>query len=117
MSMTKETSTQRGFSTHRRWAMTGAAAMLALLMWPVATWAFEQAYHERLTESLLRGIGFDVDSADEVGDSNYYTDVFEPNNESAHADNNQLGAASMRLRTKRAEIGDALNSCQRRDAL
>lgn len=94
-----------------------AAVALASALWPSGALAFKQGYHEQVTESVLRGQGFDEDSADEVGDSNYYTDVFEPNNASAHADGNQLGAASQRLRAKRTAVGDALNACKRRDAL
>lgn len=70
-----------------------------------------------MTESRLQGVGFDVDSADEVGDSNYYTDIAELLSDAAHGDNNQLAAASARLRQKRTRIGDALNRCERRDAL
>ena len=79
--------------------------------------AFDPGIHERATEAVLRARGFDVDSADEVGDSNYWTDTFESSSAAAHADNNQLGAASARLRSKRTFIGDSLNACKRRDAL
>jgi hypothetical protein len=79
--------------------------------------AFDPGIHETVSEDVLRDRGFDADSADEVGDSNYYTDTFEPSNAAAHADANQLGAASARLRAKRTTIGDSLNSCKRRDAL
>lgn len=99
-----------------RWVALMAAAGAALL-WPGAAQAFKQGYHEDVTEMVLGWQGFDEDSADEVGDSNYYTDVFESSNESAHADNNHLGGASQRLIDKRTKIGDALNACKRRDAL
>lgn len=79
--------------------------------------AFDPGIHETVSETVLQGRGFDADSADEVGDSNYYTDTAEPSNAAAHADANQLGAASDRLRAKRTTIGDSLNSCKRRDAL
>ncbi|HZH78150.1 MAG TPA: hypothetical protein VEY88_19130 [Archangium sp.] len=79
--------------------------------------AFKQSYHEQLTEQILRSLGFDEDSADEVGDSNYYTDIAEPSSDAAHADNNHLAAASLRLQEKRTAIGDALNNCKRRAAL
>jgi hypothetical protein len=79
--------------------------------------AFKQKFHEQITEAILKAQGFDDDSADQVGDANWYTDVFESSSDAAHADNNQLAAASARLRSKRTAIGDALNACQRRDAL
>lgn len=99
------------------WRTAVAAVALAALSWPGQAHAFKQSFHEDITEAVLRGQGFDDDSADEVGDSNYWTDVFEPSNAAAHADGNQLGAASQRLRDKRTTIGDALNACKRRDAL
>lgn len=92
-------------------------AVLIGVLLPVGAWGFKQRFHETLTETLLRSEGFDEDSADESGDSNYWTDVSEPSTEAAHADNNRLGAASQRLRDKRTAIGDALNVCKRRDAL
>ena len=79
--------------------------------------AFDPSIHERITEAELTSIGFDVNSADEVGDSNYYTDQFEGTNEAAHADNNNLGGASARLSSKREEIVSALAQCNRRSAL
>ncbi|MGH7321493.1 MAG: vWA domain-containing protein, partial [Candidatus Rokuibacteriota bacterium] len=79
--------------------------------------AFKVGIHEDITEEILRGRGFDNDSADEVGDSNYYTDIFEPTNAAAHADNNQLGAASQRLRDKINTIRQSLQACKRRPAL
>jgi len=80
-------------------------------------WAFKPGIHEDLTETALESMGFDTDSADEVGDSNYYTDLDEPHVDAAHADNNELGAASTRIKTKREDIGEALSACKRRDAL
>jgi hypothetical protein len=95
-----------------------AALCLALpLLTASDLFAFKQGYHEQVTEAVCSARGFDTNSADEVGDSNYWTDVFESSNESAHADNNHLGGASDRLRAKRTAIGDALNRCERRPAL
>jgi hypothetical protein len=79
--------------------------------------AFDPGIHERLTEAELKSLGFDANSADEVGDSNFYTDQFESSNEAAHADNNNLGGASARLRSKREDIVGALAVCNRRSAL
>jgi len=103
----------------RRRAFWGQIALLqiAALLWAPNAWAFKQGYHEQITEAILLGRGFDADSADEAGDSNYWTDVFESTSDAAHGDNNQLGAASARMRQKRTEIGDALNRCERRSAL
>jgi len=81
-------------------------------------YAFKQGIHQfNITEPMLIELGFDEDSADEVGDSNWYTDIAEPNNESAHADNNNLAGASSRLRNKIQNIGDDLQDCKRRSAL
>ncbi len=80
--------------------------------------AFKQGIHEDVTEFVLIEIqGFDEHSADEVGDSNYNTDYFEPHVAAAHADDNRLDSASVRLVKKRIEIADALESCNRRTAL
>jgi hypothetical protein len=92
--------------------------MLLITLVAGVTLGFDQSIHERITESILQSeFDFDADSADEVGDSNYYTDIFESSNAAAHADNNQLGEASDRLRTKLREIGDELAACRRRSAL
>jgi len=84
---------------------------------PETTFAFKQKYHEQITEEKLKAEGFDDDSADQVGDANWWTDIFESSSDAAHADNNQLDAASDRLISKRTTIGDALSSCERRTAL
>ena len=102
--------------TPRMQAILLAVLLLAVVTTP-ASWAFKQGYHEQITEAVCSARGFDTNSADEVGDSNYWTDVFESSNEAAHADNNNLGGASGRLIAKRTAIGDALNSCERRPAL
>lgn len=107
----------RGRVRANRTRLAWRFAVLTAVLLPAAALGFKQGFHEDLTEALLRGEGFDEDSADEVGDSNYWTDVFEPHVSAAHADNNQLGAASQRLVDKRTAIGDALNACRRRDAL
>ncbi|HZF12163.1 MAG TPA: hypothetical protein VFE33_25530 [Thermoanaerobaculia bacterium] len=91
--------------------------LLLLIVFQDSAFAFKQRYHEQITEDILANLSFDRDSADEAGDSNYWTDVFESYSDAAHADNNMLSAASARLRTKRTQIGDALNSCRRRKAL
>jgi von Willebrand factor A domain-containing protein 7 len=100
----------------RRSAMPCAGVLILLLFAPFL-WAFEPSIHERMTEEELRALGFDVDSADEVGDSNYWTDIFESSNEAAHADNNKLGDASGRLADYRVQVGEALAACRRRNAL
>lgn len=93
-------------------------ALSVVLGWAVMELAaFDPSIHESITEDVLEEKGFDDDAADEVGDSNYWTDTFEQTTDAAHADNNQLAAASTRLRSKRTLIGDSLNSCQRRKAL
>lgn len=93
------------------------AVTLALLASGPAAWAFDPAIHETVSENVLRLRGFDADSADEAGDSNYWTDSFESSNASAHADNNNLGGASQRLNEKIARIRTSLDQCKRRDAL
>lgn len=108
----KETTSRRPWRT----TLVALLGLLALLIVPAAR-AFDPGIHEDITEAVLQGLGFDEDSADEVGDSDFWTDTFEATSAAAHADGNQLGAASERLRDKRTAIGDALNSCQRRDAL
>ncbi|WNG21056.1 hypothetical protein [Cystobacter fuscus] len=106
------------FEKWLRWRRGGSLAVLLVTIGlGGGALAFKVGFHEDLTERLLRGQGFDEDSSDEVGDSNYYTDVFEASSEDAHADGNMLGPASQRLRQKRRDIGDALNACERRDAL
>ena len=70
------------------------ALALAIAAWPGIVQAFKQRYHESLTETVLRGLGFDEDSADEVGDSNWWTDPNEPFTAAAHADNNELASSS-----------------------
>lgn len=105
-----------GSSARRRLAVLQIVLLLGLTVSP-DIFAFKQTYHEQVTESVLQSSGFDVDSADEVGDSNYYTDVAELLSDAAHGDNNQLAASSARLRQKRTQIGDALNACERRRAL
>lgn len=102
---------------YRRSAAVVQLFLLLVFALQPQAYAFKQQYHEQVTESRLQGAGFDVDSADEVGDSNYYTDIAELLSDAAHGDNNQLAAASARLRQKRTRIGDALNRCERRDAL
>ena len=79
--------------------------------------AFKMGIHDDITREELTNSGFDEDSADEAADSNYWTDLFEPDSAAAHADNNQLGGASGRLLEKRDLIGDSLAACKRRDAL
>jgi von Willebrand factor type A domain len=93
------------------------AVSLAFLGSGPAAWAFDPAIHEAVSETVLGLRGFDVDSVDEAGDSNYWTDTFEPSNAAAHADNNNLGGASQRLNEKIARIRTSLDQCQRRDAL
>ena len=98
--------------------MSLAIALLSLLIIANSVWAFKQGIHQyNITEPVLGEMGFDTDSADEVGDSNWYTDVAEPHVEAAHADNNNLSGASARLRRKMQEIVDNLQSCERRTAL
>jgi len=92
-------------------------AAMVLLAASLPLFAFDPSIHEEISEQVLQNRGFDTDSADEVGDSNYWTDTFEPSTAAAHADNNELGAASQRLDDKRMAVGDSLNSCKRRDAL
>lgn len=96
-----------------------SSLLLFVVFFPCSeeAWAFKMEIHEDFTEEALESMGFDTDSADEVGDSNYYTDVYEPHIDAAHADNNQLRAASIRLENKRKNIGEALSACKRRDAL
>lgn len=94
-----------------------AAVSLALLGSGHAAWAFDPAIHETVSETVLNLRGFDADSADEAGDSNYWTDSFESSNAAAHADNNNLGGASGRLNEKIARIRTSLDQCKRRDAL
>lgn len=105
----------------REWLIrSGRLALVSLLIFngfSQTAFGFKQKYHEQLTEATLQGQGFDEDSADEAGDANYWTDVFEANSDAAHADNNMLGAASERLRNKQTRIGDILNTCKRREAL
>lgn len=84
---------------------------------PQTVFAFKQHFHEDITESILKGKGFDEDSADQVGDGNWYTDIFEPHVDAAHVDGNSFGDASVRLKDKRDAVVNALGSCERREAL
>lgn len=101
----------------RRRRSLAVAVSLAFLGSGPAAWAFDPGIHETVTERVLRLRTFDTDSADEAGDSNYWTDSFESSNASAHADNNNLGGASQRLNEKIARIRTSLDQCKRRDAL
>lgn len=47
------------------------AVSLAFLGSGPAAWAFDPAIHEAVSETVLGLRGFDVDSVDEAGDSNY----------------------------------------------
>jgi hypothetical protein len=84
---------------------------------PHTVFAFKQRFHEDITENILKSNGFDEDSADQVGDANWYTDIFEPHVDAAHVDNNSFSEASGRLEDKREAIANALGSCERREAL
>jgi von Willebrand factor type A domain len=97
--------------------LLAVAVGLAFLGSSPLAWAFDPGIHETVSETVLRQRGFDADSADEAGDSNYWTDSFESSNSSAHADNNNLGGASQRLNEKIARIRTSLDQCKRRDAL
>jgi len=103
-----------------RLAAPTAALCAALLCWsagaPTAL-AFKVGVHYDLTYPLLVSYGFDVDSADEVADSNYWTDIYDQFDESAHADDGRFDLASERLRDKLQEIAFRLNACHRRTAL
>src|SRR5687768_14234130 len=84
----------------RRRRSLAAAVCLTFLGSGPAAWAFDPGIHETVSEMVLTLRGFDADSADEAGDSNYWTDSFESSNAAAHADNNNLGGASQRLNEK-----------------
>jgi choice-of-anchor A domain-containing protein len=107
----------RSLFPYARSGLVLGAIALVVLVWPGVVQAFKQRYHERITLDVLLSLGFDVDSADEVADSNWWTDPHEFTNEAAHADNNKLGAASARLRHKLFYISDDLSVCDRRNAL
>lgn len=91
--------------------------VLASLLAPVESHAFEPSSHEDITESELTSMGFDENSADEVGDSSYWTDAFESTNPAAHVDNNRLDLGSTRLNSKKTSVIKALKQCRRRNAL
>ena len=84
---------------------------------PASSQAFKMGIHDDITRTELTALNFDEDSADEVADSNYWTDLFEATSDAAHADNNQLGAASGRMTLKMETIGTSLVACKRRKAL
>lgn len=107
---------QRTSQCSRRQISVLVVVAAAVAFSPLAV-AFKPTIHETMTEQELRAAGFDVDSADEVGDSNFWTDTSEASNEAAHADNNNLGGASRRLADYRTQVGDALAQCRRRQAL
>ncbi len=91
--------------------------MGATFVIPHTVFAFKQRFHEDITENILKSKGFDEDSADQVGDTNWYTDIFESHVDAAHVDNNSFSEASGRLEDKREAIANALGSCERREAL
>jgi hypothetical protein len=102
----------------RRWKKVLVVPLgLALLGASAVAFAFERDIHSAITTGVLEGKGFDADSASLAAEANSQTDIFEFYSSSAHADNNQLGGASERLRSKRREIGEALNICRRSQAL
>jgi hypothetical protein len=101
----------------RRTAARVLILLLAVGAWQPAVFAFKIPFHKQITKEQLVAQGFDVDSADAVASADGNTDLFEPATDAAHGDNNMLDAASTRLRTKRTQIGNALNACNRRSAL
>jgi hypothetical protein len=90
---------------------------LAFLFSSTDSYAFLGGINEEITGKVLKDNGFDENSANEVGDSSYWTDSSEVTNEAVHVDNNRLDLGSQLLITKKQEVVDVLKSCQRRDAL
>ena len=69
-------------------------------------WSFKVSNHEAITDEQLQSseCNFGVYSTDEVSDANFYTDIFESENLSAHVDDNWLDLGSKRLKSKREDI-------------
>jgi hypothetical protein len=82
-----------------------------------SAFAFKAGIHDDVTKSMLRAKGFSDKSAVAVGDANYYTDIREPANDSAHCDNESLDTCSARLTTKLNAVVNLLNACNKKDAL
>ena len=79
--------------------------------------AFKASIHEQFTNSVLKTKGFSDKSAAAVGDANYYTDIYEPNNDAAHCDDENLDGCSQRLNTKLNNVITQLAACNKKDAL
>ncbi len=110
-------SLMRAFSHKGIFSILAASLVFSAVFLPKTTQAYKVGVHEQMTEPLLLSLGFDADSTDEVGDSNYWTDIFEQFAEGTHADNNLLSHSSQRLRHKMEVIQEALCVCNRRGAL
>lgn len=91
-------------------------SVLLLLAGPPAS-AFRQSIHQEMTEIVLSRLGFDADSADEAGDANWFTDVYEPTNSAAHFDNEDLSGGSARLSSLLDSVIEKLTACDRTGAL
>jgi len=97
--------------------MNNKILITTVLLMTSSVFAFKQGVHENITDKVLATFGFEANSIDEVSDSNFYTDIFEPGTEAAHADNNTLDEASLRLVSKKLDILNSLESCDKRSAL
>src|SRR5262249_48329879 len=114
-----------GTATPLRRASTGLLVLwLAAGAWEPA-FAFKIPFHKQITKEQLVGQGFDADPAKAFAAAppapatspTATPTISEPPPAPAPADNTMLAAPSTRLRTKRTQIGNALNACNRRGAL
>src|SRR5437764_8639198 len=94
-----------------------AILLVSLLVPGQSAFAFKAKIHEQFTISVLKGKGFSDKSANAVGDANYYTDIYEPTNDAAHCDDENLDGCSQRMNAKLTSVIDKLSSCNKKEAL
>src|SRR5688500_7943633 len=92
-----------------------AGILVYLLLLPTNAFAFKQGIHENITETRVKAAGFSNKSADEVGDANWWTDIYEQTSAAAHFDNESLAGGSARLRGKIDSIISNLDNCEKED--
>ncbi|HEX7149920.1 MAG TPA: hypothetical protein VF618_00420 [Thermoanaerobaculia bacterium] len=93
------------------------STLLVSLLTTSPAFAFKQGIHQSITESRLQSKGFTSDSAEVVGDANWYTDIYEQTSTAAHFDDESFAAGSARLNAKIDSIINNLDNCNKDEAL
>jgi hypothetical protein len=100
-----------------RTALCRSLAVLFTAFLATNAFAFKAKIHEQFTNSVLKTKGFSDKSASAVGDADYYTDIKEPTNSSAHCDNEDLDGCSGRINAQLQSVIDKLAACDKKEAL